>query len=189
MDCSRLAFRWVPMFVLLGGCATTHPAELFELSEESPRHRAMQTRVFETANKKELLSAAAAVLQDVGFEVEESVTDVGFLRAAKERSAREYGQEIGRVIMLFVTFLYVGLPTDLQQKIAATVITRPLDPEGSRHEVRIMFYRIVWKGAGHVYDQTIPPGKQRMEMIRDPLLYQQFFVKLSKSVFLEAHTI
>jgi hypothetical protein len=26
-------------------------------------------------------------------------------------------------------------------------------------------------------------------MIRDPLIYQQFFAKLSKAVFLEAHTI
>ena len=35
----------------------------------------------------------------------------------------------------------------------------------------------------------IPPGEQRMEMIRDPLVYQQFFAKLSKAVFLEAYTL
>jgi hypothetical protein len=65
----------------------------------------MQTRFFETKDEVELLSASAAVLQDLGFQVEESVRDVGFLRATKERSAREYGQDIGR---LFTFLLSLG---------------------------------------------------------------------------------
>ena len=69
------------------------PTEFFELSAESPAHKAMQTRLFETDNEKELLSASAAVLQDLGFQVEDVVREVGMLRAAKERSAREHGQE------------------------------------------------------------------------------------------------
>jgi hypothetical protein len=36
---------------------------------------------------------------------------------------------------------------------------------------------------------AIPPGTQSMEMLRDPALYQQFFAKLSKAVFLEAFTL
>jgi hypothetical protein len=52
-----------------------------------------------------------------------------------------------------------------------------------------VFYRIVWKSDGQVDRQYIPPGQQYMEMIRDPEIYQQFFAKLSKAVFLEAHTI
>jgi hypothetical protein len=180
------------MLVLGGGCMpATPPVALFELSVESPKHRAMQTRVFDTSDEIELLSASAAVLQDVGFEVEESVTEVGFLRAAKERSAREHGQQIGRGILLVLTALFPRyyMPVDLQQKIAATLITRPLGPESSRHEVRIMFYRVVWKGDGFFYNTSILPGAQRMEMIRDTVIYQQFFAKLSKAVFLEAHEI
>ena len=66
--------------VLVGGCVRqqTQPAELFQLSPESNANRAMQTRFFETANDKELLSASAAALQDLGFQVEESVREVGF---------------------------------------------------------------------------------------------------------------
>ncbi|MGE5238216.1 MAG: hypothetical protein ACM3ON_05380, partial [Chloroflexota bacterium] len=112
-----------------------------------------------------------------------------FLRAAKERSAREWSQHIGRFFVLMGTFGYILIPIDLHQKIAATIVTRPLNPERSRHEVRIMFYRVVWKGEGYVERNSLPPGEQRSEMIRDPVLYQQFFARLSKAVFLEAHKI
>lgn len=172
------------------GCVTQRQQEeLFQLSPESPKHRAMQTRMFETSDERELLSASAATLQDLGFEIEESVWDVGFLRAAKERSAREWGQHIRRFFVLVGTLGYVLTPIDLHQKISATLVTRPLNPERSRHEVRIMFYRVVWQGEGYVERANIPPGEQRSEMIRDPVLYQQFFARLSKAVFLEAHKI
>ena len=176
--------------VLLTACVThTEPAELFQLTAESSTHRAMQTRLFETPNEKELLSASAAVLQDLGFQVEESVREVGFLRATKERSAREYGQYIQRALFLILSLGKLLAPVDLHQKIAAGLITRPLNHDATRQEVRIVFYRVIWKGDGQTDNQYIPPGQQYMEMIRDPEIYQQFFAKLSKAVFLEAHSI
>jgi len=178
------------LLVLPTGCVShTEPTELFQLTAETPKHRAMQTRFFETPNEKELLSAAAAVLQDLGFQVEESVREVGFLRATKERSAREYGQYIQQALLLILSLGKLLTPVDLHQKIAAGLITRPLNQEATRQEVRIVFYRVVWKGDGQTNNQYIPPGQQYMEMIWDPEIYQQFFAKLSKAVFLEAHTI
>jgi hypothetical protein len=183
---------------LLAGCASrAKPQDFFQLTEESPRHKAAQTRYFETSGETELLSASAAVLQDLGFQITESVREVGFLRASKERSAREYGQEIARFFTaLLSTVGFFGgantllvLPVDLHQQINAALVARPLDEAGSRHEVRILFYRLVWRTDGQSGDQSIPPGEQRMEMIRDPKIYQQFFARLSKAVFLEAHKI
>jgi hypothetical protein len=181
---------------LVGCIAHTQPAELFQLMAESPGNKAMQTRFFETKDEAELLSASAAVLQDLGFQVEESVREVGFLRATKERSAREYGQDITR---FFVFLLSTGLilvqqppiviPVDLHQKIAATLVTKPLNPEATRQEVRVVFYRVIWKGEGSAGRQSVPPGEQRMEMLRDPVMYQTFFAKLSKAVFLEPFTL
>jgi hypothetical protein len=55
--------------------------------------------------------------------------------------------------------------------------------------VRILFHRSIWKGDGNTGDQYIPAGQQSLEMIADAQIYQQFFAKLSKSVFLEAHKI
>ena len=172
------------------GCVTpTQPAELFQLTAESPRNKAMETRFFETKDEVELLSASAAVLQDLGFQVEESVQDVGFLRATKERSAREYGQSIGRLFAFLLSLGGFVMPVDLHQKIEATLVARPINAEGTRREVRIIFYRVVWKGDGQADRQYIPPGQQKMEMLRDPTMYQQFFAKLSKAVFLEAFAL
>ena len=174
---------------LFGCIPHTEPAELLALTPDLPNHRAMQTRMFETPNERELLSASAAVLQDLGFQVEESQREVGFLRAAKERSAREYGQYVRQVLVLILSLGKVLQPVDLHQQIAAALVTRPLNPDSTRQEVRIKFYRIVWKGDGQLDRQDIPPGPQYMEMIRDPDIYQQFFAKQSKAVFLEAHRI
>lgn len=183
---------------LLTGCMMPHTeaTELFQLTPESAANRAMQTRQFETKNESELLSASAAVLQDLGFQVEESVREVGFLRASKERSAREYGQDINRFLFAIVSSplaLFrsgpIILPVDIHQRIAAALIARPLNLEATRYELRIMFYRTVWKGDGAAGESAIPPGAQNMEMLRDPVLYQTFFAKLSKAVFLEAFTL
>jgi hypothetical protein len=177
---------------VVGCVAHTQPDELFQLKPESAAHRAMQIRLFETKDEAELLSASAAVLQDLGFQVEESVREVGFLRATKERSAREYGQDISRFLVFLLTApLVLGnsppivIPVDLHQKIAAALVTRPSNLDATRQEVRVIFYRVIWKGDGSAGRQHIPPGEQRMEMLRDPVLYQTFFAKLSKAVFLE----
>ena len=124
------------------GCvAHTQPNELFQLKPESAANRAMQTRGFETRDEAELLSASAAVLQDLGFQVEESVREVGFLRATKERSAREHGQDITRFFifllstgLVFVQQPPIVIPVDLHQKIAATLVTKPVNPEATRQD-------------------------------------------------------
>jgi hypothetical protein len=188
--------RWILLLSLAGlltGCIpAVKQTDFFVLTPESAKHRVLQTRTFETSNEKELLSASAAVLQDLGFQVEESVPDVGFLRAAKERSAREYGQEIARVFIFLLGCIggkAFVIPVDLHQQINATLITRRSETNASLFSVRVSFYRTIWQGDGNSGDQAIPPGQARVMMIYDETIYQQFFAKLSKSVFLEAHKI
>ena len=196
--------RW-PRAVVCSRAAATGPKttskDFFVLTPESAANKSMQTRQFETRDADELLSASAAVLQDLGFQVTESDRSLGFLRAAKERSAREYGQEMDarpgglpddRCSSAFggqnATLL---MPVDLQQQINASLVAHPIpdDGDGARNEVRIVFYRLVWKGDGQSGDTYIPPGEQKMEMIRDAGLYQRFFARLGKAVFLEAEKI
>ncbi len=179
--------------VLLAGCVARPKAEdFFSLTPERLQHRSLQTRLFETSDEKELLSASAAVLQDLGFQIEESSTEIGLLRAAKERGAREYWQDVVQAIFFMLGIVgrqLMIIPVDLHQQINATLVTRLAEQDSSRYTVRIHFYRTVWKGDGFTGKQAIPPGKNRMEMIDDGLIYQAFFAKLAKSVFLEAHEI
>jgi len=194
--------RWLLLPIaaaLFAGCVQPMPKVegFFQLTPQSAQHRALQTRTFETTDEKELLSASAAVLQDLGFQVEESVKEVGMLRAAKERGAREYGQEIMQSFIVLLSGVGAALgggrivvvPVDIHQQINATLVTRQSETDPSRYTVRILFHRSVWKGEGNAGDQYIPPGQQSLEMIVDAKIYQQFFAKLSKSVFLEAHKI
>ena len=196
LSMKKRTFRWLLLPILgglLSGCVQMPKVEtFFELTPESAQHRALQTRMFETSDEKELLSASAAVLQDLGFQVEESSTEVGMLRAAKERGAREYGQEILQSLIFILGALggkAVITPVDVHQQISATLVTRRSETDASRFSVRVLFHRSIWKGDGNTGDQHIPPGQQSLEVINDGKIYQQFFSKLSKSVFLEAHKI
>ena len=196
------------VLLLMGACASgprTTSKEFFQLTPDSAANKSMQTRRFEMSDGDELLSASAAALQDLGFQVTESNRALGFLRAAKERSARERGQEWSQGFTAFLTTLLTVMgaaggstnsaiyvpPVDLHQQINASLIAHPLESgdEGARFEVRVMFYRLVWKGEGQSGDIYIPPGEQKMEMIRDAEIYQRFFARLNKSVFLEGERI
>ncbi len=190
--------RWICLVllggILLSGCAAAPPLpeQFFQLAPASARHKALQTRMVTAADQRELLSASAAVLQDLGFHIEESVGDFAMLRAAKERGAREYGQEIARVFIFLLSALgrnTIVIPVDVQQQIAATLVVFPEQKDASRYRVRVVFFRKIWKSDGSSGGRTIPPGRQRMEMIYDPLIYQQFYAKLSKSMFLGIHQI
>ena len=181
------------LICLSAGCVHMPTAEsFFAITPENTKRSAIQTRTFETSNESELLSASVAVLQDLGFQLDDTSKDMCMLRAAKERGAREYGQEIARAFIFVLGALgqkAVITPVDLHQQIKAVMVARPSPTDTSSYSVRVVFYRSVWKGDGHNGDNPIPPGEQKLEVITNPLIYQQFFAKLAKSIFLEAHEI
>lgn len=177
----RLLHKSSVLFVAaltLIACAEQIPKDALSLSPESLERRQMQTRVFDTSDEHAILSASGAVLQDLGFNLDESETDLGVLVVSKQRDARETNQIIGAVVL--AVLFGADVPIDQVQKIRVSLVTRPYGETSERVAVRVTFQRFVWNNEGRI---------SRVEAIDDPQIYQEFYDKLAKSVFLEAHTI
>lgn len=161
---------------LAQGCVPIVPPDALALQPEALTLRRLQTRRFETGDEKEILRASLGVLQDLGFEIDESETKLGVLVASKDRDATDAVQITGRIV---VGILGGGdMPIDRNQKIRASLVTRVVSLKEST--VRVTFQRTVWNDRGDI---------SRAESLKDPELYQEFFSKLSKSLFLEAQGI
>jgi len=162
----------------IAGCQTI-PKDALKLTPESLEKRALQTRKYEGISEVEILSASAGVIQDLGFNIDESETKLGVIVGSKERDATEAGQVAAA---LLVALLGGGaMPIDDHQKMRVSLVVRPIGQENDHtHFVRVTFQRMVWNTQGQV---------TRIEGLDDPEIYQEFFDKLSKAVFLEGHKI
>jgi hypothetical protein len=163
--------------LVIAACQQTVPKEALQLSADSLQRRQAQTRVFETTDEAELLSASAALLQDLGFTLDESEVGLGVIVASKNRDATEVGQVVGAVAV--AVLFGAHMPVDDEQKIRAALVTRKLE-ERNGYVVRLTIQRIVWDTDGRV---------SKTEPLDDAQMYQEFFDKLSKSVFLEAQEL
>jgi len=161
---------------LFNGCMGI-PKNALAMNKATLEDRQVQTRQFETNDEAKILAACASVLQDLGFNLDESETELGLLVASKEREALDGAQ---LALSVFCALGGSHLPYDVKQRIRVSIVTAPTGEMGKRVAVRITFQRIVWNS-----DRQIT----RLEKLDDPEMYQGFFDKLSKAVFLEAHGI
>ena len=144
------------------------------------QQRALTTRQFDGIAESDLLSASAGVLQDLGFSIEEVETGLGLITGTKVAESEVPG----------VTW-FINLPglkrADGPKEFRASVVVRPRNVAIDQTQyVRVTFHRKVW-----VTDVS-DDDKEKLfiqESVDDPELYQDFFDRLSKSVFLEGQGI
>jgi len=173
------------MFCLsLTGCATTIPIDVLKLSPDSLKNREIESRQFDTRNELQVLLASANVLQDMGFTLTEIENDLGLIVGSKERDATVPGQ-IAMAAFADILCAAAGgssntlAMTDAVQSVLISCVTR-LNLEGNKVVVRVAFQRVIFNQMQQV---------SRLETINDSKIYQGFFDKLSKSIFLEANKI
>jgi len=181
-----LSMSKAPLLVLWGtlglaswlGCVqTTIPRDALLLKEPATEIRVRQSRKYPTTDEKAVLIASTQLLQDLGFNLEESNRDVGLLVASKDRTAMDAGQVAGQLAAAIILGVYV--PIDKDQKIRASVVTSPT-ADGTSIVVRVTFQRLVWNDTGVLW---------KVEHLDVPEMYDEFFQKLSKALFLEAQEV
>jgi hypothetical protein len=161
----RIAFVGVGiLFALsLAGCATAPAPQQSQLEI-----REYQTRMFDTANQKQVMKALIGALQDDGFVISQANTDLGLLTAQKEINVRNAGTA-------FVATLLAGNDATYQNN-ATMEATANVSAFGKQTRVRLNVAQKIMDNKGGVMD---------VQPISDPKFYQDFFETVSKSLFIQ----
>lgn len=175
------------LIFLIAGCATL-PEDAFLVTEARLEKRSLETRRYDGISELDLLAACTQVFQDIGLGLENSATELGVITANKARDAGS-GVEVRTGILFGIGSslgmgISLGGAADKEQTIRASLVVHPVrDSKGKSmqksHLVRVTFQRSVIRGDNSV----------RYETMKDPKLYEDFFDRLSKSVFLEGQKI
>lgn len=174
----KTAHLLVPLLLLavLPACTPRIPKEALQLRQESLALRRLQTKKFDTKEEMTLIQAGSGVLQDMGFQLDETETDLGVVVGSKANDATEAAQVVGAVLV--AAFTGAAMAIDKEEKVRAALVTRPVSD--TQTTLRVTFQRLVWNTRGELW---------KVESLEDPELYQGFFTKLSKAVFLAANDI
>ena len=173
-------FLALAALLLVTGCQTGIPAVALDLKPDSLERRQLESRRFDGGKESDILAACSGVAQDLGFTIDEAETKLGVMVASKNREASDTGSRVAMALLLGAN---AANSMDRSQKIRLCIVVKPVQTKAgapTQYVVRATFQRMVWNSYGQL---------NRLEGLREPELYQQFFEKLSKSVFLEAHKI
>lgn len=179
----RRALILLPILILVA--CETMPRDAFRLSESALATRQLQTREYRSMSDKAILSASTAVLQDMGYAIDEIEEPLGVLSASKRADANSGIKAFGSLAMDGVKCVFSFMlacngknysKLDDVQDIRLTLISRPQLDNENDVVVRITIQRIIWDKKGRLSEQ---------QTITDHQVYASFFDKMSKAVFLE----
>lgn len=184
---SRAVAALAVVFVL-SACQSL-PGDAFRLPESSLAIRDMQTRIYSAADDTAIMSASAAVLQDMGYAIDEVEYTLGVISASKRADATNRLEAFGTLTLdslkCVITLLFAcdgnhyGKIDDVQD-IRLTLVAMPGYGDGGDVSVRITIQRIIWDKRGRLSEQST---------ISDSDVYAAMFARLSKAVFLEQEGI
>jgi hypothetical protein len=194
------------------------PSDAFKAPENTLAVRQVESRKFNGISEVDLLSASSNVLQDMGFNLENSEVKLGVITASKDREAYDTVEVTKLVLLKVLSYGQSSYAIGKKQTIRASIVMTPAPAESvigtiysgakkssdskpdaaktnskskdqnliddamerpGNYIIRLTLQRVVTKT-----DNSI-----QSESIKDPEIYQEFFSKLSKSVFLEAQKI
>ena len=160
----------------LAGCITTD--DYYVLPENYQAARQVETRRFEAKNEEQILTAAAGVIQDLGYTIDESETDLGIITAIKDREAGSAAQKAMAIMIAASAGKNTQPVYDVRQRVYLSLVSTK-SKTNPGYNVRVKFGRVVW-------DNT---GDSRVQSLESENMYSEFFDKLSQSLFLVANDL
>jgi hypothetical protein len=169
---------FLTVVVLFSGCVNQQ--NLYTLDKDYLERRNIETRVFDTQNEKDLLTASAQVLQDLGYSIKEADVNLGLITAEKNSDVTTKAGKVALATLSILSMAVDKSETTYEdvQKFYVNIVTTPTKEKTTK--VRVLFTRRSWDNKGNIF---------KVEKITDTKTYQQFFDKLSQSVFLTANGI
>ena len=161
----------------------------FQLNPTDAQNLGEQTRRFAQADREAVLFAGAEVLQDMGFKVTGGERRFGLLIGEKIADVPGAGltHAVGEALVVAATTilsvavgedLIMDLPEQVAQRIHVSLVVTK-EGEDELTTVRISLDRDMIYDHGHI----IPDHTEL------PLVYQEFFERLSSAVFLEGERL
>lgn len=134
--------------------------------------RVIQTREFDTTDLKLVMKTMMHVLQDEGYIIKNAVSDLGLLCAEKHLNIEDKT----------AAFLARCLEGERARwsKQQVMEVSANVSDFGDKIRVRVNFQIKNFDNVGCMMDITD---------VKDPLLYQEFFAKVSKGIFLQKEGI
>jgi hypothetical protein len=170
----------------VAGCSSI-PKEAYRLPQSSLSEREAQTRTFDVSDDSEIFQASVALLQDMEYNVDAIEQPLGVLSASKvvdadsaQQKAALVAADVALAILSVISgtsvgaSAYAGADDEISLKI--TLVVLPSMAREGRHTARITIQRVLIDKSERV---------KEVGLIEDPLVYQEVFEKLSKSLLLE----
>ncbi|MDH5173190.1 MAG: hypothetical protein OEW92_12280 [Gammaproteobacteria bacterium] len=170
----------------MAGCESIHE-EAYRLPPSSQGVREAQTRTFEVPAEANILQASVALMQDMDYNFDTIEYPLGVLSGSKtvdaDSIARNAGLVAADIALVILAVIGGQVPggslyaqADDEIKLTVTMVVLPsLENEG-QYTARITIRSELVDKSDHV---------KKVVMIEDPVVYQEIFEKLSKSLFLE----
>jgi len=192
---SKVIFKLLILIFILSSCNYV-PSSLLTLQKSALEIRNLQTRNFDSNSEKNILKASISALQDMGYSIQETESSLGVITGSKEvkinsffnnKSPFDFNIGINKGFSLGNSRssrngVNIGIGNsslnrkeryNVKKETNVTIVSSPTN-KINNFNLRASFQVNTYDNFGDISNSTT---------IKDPKLYQEFFSKISNSVF------
>ncbi len=179
----ELLYQTAPVVFIAFFLTACLPANPLALTPTTLGDRQLQSRFYSAKDEGQMLAAMVALLQDTGYTIDAAHKKLGLISASKIASAINAKDVAGKMFLGFLSSLTSSSHVasfEHKQYIRISIVSRPSKRDKSGFVVRTTFQRVI---------RNLDGSLSRAGVLNDEELYNDFYNKLSKALFIEAKRI